>query len=306
MRLELAFARITNEKTQVDALKRSLEDEIVRLQTRMQTIECVLVTRSFLDSRLISISIREINNKLISTPATQFPQATGSSNQSWTHLPPTKDPPPPLNRNDFDGVKFWSKSHWNIYDRAQKGATNGNAKKARKSGRPEKETPDDDGDSLEPNTTHIYLETEEGIPVSKALVTKQGQKIRSLWATLSKYGHAPMIWSEADSHTVRFIDSAMLNEPSFHYLRLCDDNWKLRHWISKNYLSWVKNHLLPNRDAKAKKDSLNLDNADLLRITPDPLSNELRMTLEPPSVISHEQSSDMPEVIPVRYLLLSC
>ncbi|KAI0282449.1 hypothetical protein BC826DRAFT_1110770 [Russula brevipes] len=279
MRLQLSLAHITNEKTQADALKRSLEDEIIRLQTRMQTIE-------------------EINNKLSSAPAMQFPQATGSSNQSWTHLPPTKDPPAPLSRNDFDGVKFWSKSIWNTHERAQKGATDGNSRKARKRGRPEKENPDDDGDSLEPNTTHVYLETEEGIPVSKELVTRQGQRIRCLWATLSKHGLAPMVWSDADSHAVRFIESTMLNDPRFHYLRLCDDNWKLRYWISKNYPSWVRNHLVLDGATKAKKDSPDLDNENLLRITPDPSNDELRMTLEPSNATSHNESCDMPEVIP--------
>ncbi|KAF8220153.1 hypothetical protein L208DRAFT_1335395, partial [Tricholoma matsutake] len=57
------------------------------------------------------------------------------------------------------------------------GATNGNAKKTKKRGRPEKEMPNDDCDSLEPNTVHIYLETEDGIPMSKALIMQQGQKI---------------------------------------------------------------------------------------------------------------------------------
>ena len=43
MRLELSLARVTHEKTQLDGLKRSLEEEVIRLRTRMQTIECVLV-----------------------------------------------------------------------------------------------------------------------------------------------------------------------------------------------------------------------------------------------------------------------
>ena len=171
-----------------------------------------------------------------------LPQAVWASNQTWSHLPSTKDPPLPLNQHDFDDVKFWTKSSWNVHERAQRGATNGNAKKTKKHGRPEKETPDDDCDSLEPNTAHIYLETEDGIPVSKVLITQQGQKIRSLWTTLGKHGLAPMVWSEADSLAVRFVDSAMLNDPRFHYLRLCDDNWKFKHWMSKNYPSWVRNH----------------------------------------------------------------
>ena len=43
MRLELAFSRVTNEKNQLESSKRSLEEEVIRLQSRLQTIEYVLV-----------------------------------------------------------------------------------------------------------------------------------------------------------------------------------------------------------------------------------------------------------------------
>jgi len=222
----------------------------------------------------MSVSNREINDKLTRIP-TNF--AVQSSNKTWTHLPSTKDPPSPPNRDDFDEVKFWTKSSWNSYERAQKGATNGNAKKGKKRGRPEKETPDDDCDSLEPNTTYIYLEKEDGVPVSKALITQQGQKLRSLWATLRKHNLAPTVWSEADSFAVRFVDSAILNDPRFHYLRLCDDNWKLKYWISKNYPSWVRNHLIASTSAKAKEA---LDSENLLKISPEPSESDQLYTGE--------------------------
>lgn len=44
MQLQLALARVTNEKTQIDGLKRLLEEEVIRLQSRLQTIEYVLVS----------------------------------------------------------------------------------------------------------------------------------------------------------------------------------------------------------------------------------------------------------------------
>jgi hypothetical protein len=194
-----------------------------------------------------------------------------------------------LNQNDFGRIKFWTKSSWNIYERRQRGATNGNTIKAKKRGRPEKETPDDDCDSLEPNTMHIYLETEDGAPVSKALVTQQGQKLRSLWATLSKHDLAPKSWSEADSLAVMFVDSAVLNDPRFCYLRLCDNNWKLKYWISKNYPSWVRNHLVARGTAKANKDTMDDENL------PDIASN-LSNTISP------EESNDAHEDLTVRVL----
>jgi hypothetical protein len=234
-----------------------------------------------------------------------FPHALRTTNQTWSPLPITKDPPPLLNQNDFDDVKFWTKSSWNMYERTQRGATNGNAKRTKKRGRPEKEAPDDDCDSLEPNTTHIYLETEDGVPVTKALVTQQGQKMRSLWATLGKHGLAPMVWSEADSLAVRFVDSAVLNDSRFNYLRLCDDNWKLKYWISKNYPSWVRNHLTSDGAAKAKKEAL--DNKNLFKITPepDPLNEEnFQIVSDPTNVNSYEGSSGVHEDVTVCFCFL--
>ena len=68
---------------------------------------------------------------------------------------------------------------------------NGNAKSGRRNAVDQKKKhSDDDCDLLEPNTTHIYLETEDGVPVTKALVTQQGQKRctvfgRTSWQTLA-------------------------------------------------------------------------------------------------------------------------
>ena len=159
----------------------------------------------------MSVFTREINDKLTWT-STHFTTVT-PSNQSWTHLPLTDNPPSLLNEDDFDNVKFWKKALWNTYERAQKDATNGNVTKGKKQGQPEEETPDDNCDSVEPNTMHIYLETEDGIPVLKALITQQGWKMHSVWATLHQYSVAPMVWHDVDSLTARFMDSMMLNDP---------------------------------------------------------------------------------------------
>lgn len=181
---------------------------------------------------------------------------------------------------------------WNIYKKEQRGATNRNAKKGKKCGHLENKTPDDNCNSLEPNTTHIYFETEGGVSVSKSLITQLGQKMQSLWATIGKHSLAPMIWSEADSLAVRFVDSAILNDPRFRYLCLCDDNWKLKHWIAKNYPSWVRNHpnLVPKGVSKAKKEAL--DNENLLKITPEPSDskNPLKSASDSLNVISYEES----------------
>jgi hypothetical protein len=41
MQLELALAHVTNEKTQLEGLKHSLEEEVICLQSQLQTIEYV-------------------------------------------------------------------------------------------------------------------------------------------------------------------------------------------------------------------------------------------------------------------------
>lgn len=54
MRLELTLARVTNEKIQLESSKRSLEDEIIRLKSRLETTEYVIVCFDFSDYRVFS------------------------------------------------------------------------------------------------------------------------------------------------------------------------------------------------------------------------------------------------------------
>jgi hypothetical protein len=94
----------------------------------------------------------------------------------------------------------------------------------------------------------------------------------------------------------------MPNDPRFHYLQLCDDNWKLKHWILKNYSSWVRNHLAPDGAAKAEKEAL--DDENLFKISPDPSDNELRLMLDLSNVISYAESSDTLKDIMVGFFFL--
>ena len=167
-------------------------------------------------------------------------------------------------------------------------------KKGMKCGQPEKETPDNDGNSLEPNTTHIYLEGEDGTPVSKALIIQQGQKLHSIWTTLNMHGLAPTAWSDVASFAVCFVESSILNNLQFCYLQLCNDNWKLNYWIAKNYPSWVRNHLAPAMDKVVKAKWESLDNKDLIKIA-----------LDPSDGILHKESLEVLEDITVHFFFLS-
>jgi len=129
--------------------------------------------------------------------------------------------------------------------------------------------------------------------------------MHSLWVTLGKHGLVLMVWSKADSLVVGFVDSVVLNNSRFNYLQLCDNNWKLKYWISKNYPSWVRNHLMSDGAAKAKKEAL--DNKNLFKITPepDPSSEEnLQIALDPTNVISYEGSSGVHEDIMICFCFL--
>jgi hypothetical protein len=54
MRLELALARITNEKTQLEGSISSLKDKNMRLESRLETIEYDLLTFHFADLLVFS------------------------------------------------------------------------------------------------------------------------------------------------------------------------------------------------------------------------------------------------------------
>ena len=88
--------------------------------------------------------------------------------------------------------------------------------------------------------------------------------MRSLWATLGKHGLAPMVWSEADSPRSRFVDSAVLNDSRFNYLRLCDEQLEAPVLdLEKLPVVGRKSSYL-RRSSKTKKEAL--DNKNLFKI----------------------------------------
>ena len=234
MCMELALACVTNEKIQLEALKHSLKEKVVRLQSRLHTIEYVT---SFYFSKSLTLRLplstgKSMTNWLLPMLALSL----RLFNRAWSHLLLTKDPPSPLNHNNFNDVRFWTKSSWNSYKRAQRGTTNGNAKKVKKSGQQEKETLNDNCNSLEPNTMHAHLPWNWGrhpCPKGTGDIArpKDAQSLGNSWQA----------WPHADGlercrqpccKVCRF---HILNDPRFHYLRLCSNNWKLKYWTSKNY-----------------------------------------------------------------------
>ena len=61
MHLELTLAQVTNEKTQLESSKCSLEEEVIRLKSRMQTIEYVIISLDISDLWVFSTGKLTIN-----------------------------------------------------------------------------------------------------------------------------------------------------------------------------------------------------------------------------------------------------
>src|SRR5688572_17344372 len=97
--------------------------------------------------------------------------------------------PAPLDSAEYKKVNFWKKRLYTSKQGKSKGITDGNATSLKKRGRPGRQSDNEElNESADPNATHTYPETEEGIPVSWATLARMSQKARSIFQTLASWG----------------------------------------------------------------------------------------------------------------------
>jgi hypothetical protein len=162
---------------------------------------------------------------------------------------PLSDYPPVATRAENPAIKYWTKAEYNRARRRERGNTNALATARPRRGRPRRESESDAEDatsawdSLDPNKVlkHPYIEKADGTPAGRETLFAIGFKVRRIWQTLAAKGIAPMTWSLITDSAYEYFNREMLN--AFTEFRLCDNNWKLHHWVTRNYASWHQNHL---------------------------------------------------------------
>lgn len=216
-------------------------------------------------------------------------------------LPNPKDIPPPLDRNDYPNIQFWTSKAFDTYCKHLSGETDGLAILRRRRGRRR----NDDDENRYP-----YLENADGTPISWQLILKLGQKARRVWRTLLDVDMAPASWGKASETAYNFFNSEILNTPELKFLRYCEGNWKVMRWATKAYASWAHNHIKSKdpvgteaaRGKKRKHDSL--DNPSLLQIDNDKdEANVIAQSPEGPEHIQNAPTSEAAQTPPTPSLV---
>ena len=162
-------------------------------------------------------------------------------------------------------------------DKGETDATADTIATKNKPGRPPKKTNEDKNDEdlgiVGDMHKHLYLEKEDGTPISVLELRAMSQKARSYWALLLEYDQAPKTWGKITSIAWEYYARSMLNEPGLEYLRLCKDGqWKLHRWTHLNYSGWAKRHGVREGCAKqtqgGSEQAQTLEDQDLIRMEP--------------------------------------
>lgn len=175
---------------------------------------------------------------------------------------------------------FWKKEDYDCAVAGRpKGETDGNAvtvKQKKSVGRPRKS-------SEKPReTAHVYLEREDGTPVSEADLKLLSQKARSHWETLHERKYAPRTWGGISGVAWEFYCRSMLSERGLSFLRLCDDaQWKLREWTKLNYSGWSGRNGIREVQPRKKDEKIEnpIDNKDLFQMETEEDENATEETL---------------------------
>jgi len=139
--------------------------------------------------------------------------------------------PPPLQKENFPNVRFWTRSAYTRWSTQQKGVTDGLSQQQARRGRPSNASQNNED-------RHPYIEDADGKPVDNHRLYDISKKARRLWIALDDAGLAPTSSTAMSEVAYDYYSRGMLNH-CFEF-QLGDGNWKLDLWTSKNYSSWYQ------------------------------------------------------------------
>ncbi|KAH9009745.1 hypothetical protein EDB83DRAFT_2583229 [Lactarius deliciosus] len=207
--------------------------------------------------------------------------------------------PAPWKRNESPEVTIWIKREFVLAAakaKAQKGESSGDPSDATKTkgkaGRPSKKAEEKEGHKF------IFLQRRDGTMISVETLRKMSEKARLVWDfLLEKKMATPQFcklgWSARDLYT-----RAMLTDPEFNFLLLCDDaTWKLREWSIQNYPGWAGNRGLrpKNTDENADKNEDVLDDPALVRMQSSDGTDDFNSGIEPADHVSENDDTGIEE-----------
>ena len=144
--------------------------------------------------------------------------------------------PPPLSRSDFPHIRFWTKREWDEHKSRLKDASGSKGKGS-------------DRSSKGLNTTALYMENENGTPISGDIVSQMRAAARTVWIELFDRRKAPITWGKAslDARNMYYLEL----ERRWGFLRCCENHWKADALATANYSQWYRAHKARMMDVKA-------------------------------------------------------
>ncbi|KAH9047776.1 hypothetical protein EDB84DRAFT_1575085 [Lactarius hengduanensis] len=199
---------------------------------------------------------------------------TGGDGGQITFLTDLGLMPTPWKRDEHPEVTLWMKREWARVAKALALAHKGEssrdspdvAKAKPKVGRPSKK------DQEDADHKYLYLQGRDGVKISAEKVSKMSIKAKSVWDFLHSKKMAPPQFGKMEWPAWDLYARAMLTDPEFDFLLLCDDaTWKLREWTIQNYSSWAGNRGIRPKNTgektqKTVKDKDVLDDPSLVRM----------------------------------------
>jgi hypothetical protein len=198
---------------------------------RRTSFEKLVETNKLVTAALIENTKRSRDDDLeVSAAVPSGLGTTGSSALSFS----------PLSRSDFPLIKFWTKEDWDSHKSLLKDTSGAKGKGPERSSRGV-------------NTRALYMENEDGTPISGATVGQMRAVARMVWIELFDRGKAPSSWGKASLEARNLYHSEL--ESRWAFLRLCENHWKVDALATANYSQWYLAHKAKMASIKAAKDS---------------------------------------------------
>src|SRR6266851_5548347 len=133
----------------------------------------------------------------------------------------------PLSRSDFPHIKFWTKEKWDDHKSRLKDASG-----------PKGKGPEHSSRGL--NTMALYLENEDGMPISGPTVGQMQGVAWMVWIELFDRKKAPSTWGKASLEARNLYHSEL--EKRWGFLHCCENHWKADALVMAHYSQWYLTH----------------------------------------------------------------
>jgi hypothetical protein len=180
---------------------------------------------------LTNLVFRELWNELGSKLS-----STGVSSSAPNQIQLSKTPLAALDRAKYPKVKYWTEKAYSKARESTCGDTDGFAREKKLRGRPRKSSESDDDDDA--SDACPWLETEDGMPITKDRLADIRKKLWRLLGSLLTGKIAPDTWGNASELAYQFVHLEMSH--AFIEFCLCDGGWKLEKLITLKYPGWSR------------------------------------------------------------------